>query len=49
MIGGVGKVKCAWYTGPPNTSVGGKLKTELEMDSIYGIDNDANEDRRCEN
>jgi hypothetical protein len=33
MVGGVGRVKCTWYTGPLDPSVMGTPRTELEIES----------------
>jgi hypothetical protein len=36
MVGGVGRVKCAWYFGPIDRVAGRTPRTELEVDSVYG-------------
>lgn len=44
MVGGVGRVKCAWYFGPLHDSVTDAFKTELEVNSVDGEESDANGD-----
>ena len=41
MVGGVGRVKCAWYFGPIDGVAGGTPRMELEVDSVYGDGGDS--------